>query len=134
MPAAEHVRVHVEHGLPGIGVGVEHDPVPALSDALQLRNLLRGRHHITQQLRIGRRQLPHIPVPLPRHDKHMNPSLRLNIPKRKGRLVLEHNLGRNLPRNDPLEQGLGIAHAPHPIHPTRAQTGNTRAQTGITRD
>ncbi len=103
----------VEDGLPGIPIGVEDDPIPALDDPLEFGNLTSGRNDITQQLRIRGGKLRNIPVPLPGHNEHVNPSLRPNIPKRKGGLILIHDISRDLPTNDPFEESLSIitAHA-----------------------
>src|SRR5215831_19936084 len=40
-PAAQHVGVRVEHGLPGLDAGVEHDAVAAGRDALGLGHPVR---------------------------------------------------------------------------------------------
>ena len=103
--------VHVEDGLPGIPIGVEDNPIPALDDPLEFGNLPSSGDHISQKLRIPGGKLRNVPVPLPRHNEHMNPSLRPNIPEGKGGLILIDNIGRNLPANDPFEESLSITTA-----------------------
>ena len=115
---AEHVGMNVKHGLTGIPIGVEDNPIPALEDPLSLGNLTSSSDNITQQLRITSRKLPEVPIPLLGHNQHMNPRLRPNIPKSKGIFILIHDISRNLPTNDPLEQRLLVTHGVHPIRPS----------------
>jgi hypothetical protein len=103
--------MNVKDGLPGIPIGVEHDPIPALEDPLKLGNPPRGQRNIGKKLRIPSSKLPQIPVPLPRHNKHMNPSLRPNIPEGKGGGILIDDISRDLPTDDPFEQSLILGHA-----------------------
>ena len=50
--------MNMEDGLPGIPIGVENNPVPALEDPLDLGNLPSSGNHIGQQLRISSSKLP----------------------------------------------------------------------------
>ncbi len=83
----KHMSMHVEHGLPGIPISVENHPIPTVKDALKLSNGTTGPNNPPQQRGISSGKLPKVPIPLLGHHKHMNPSLRPNIPERKGRLV-----------------------------------------------
>ncbi len=121
----EHMSMHVEHSLPGIPISVENHPVPTPKDALQLGNLTSSSNNLTQERRIPSSQLPKVPVPLLGHHEHMNPSLRPNIPERKGRLVRVHNISRDLTSNDPLEERLVLTHRTNPSDQPRKPT--TRA-------
>jgi hypothetical protein len=131
----EHVGMNVKNGLPGIGIGVEHNPVPALEHTLELGNLTSGSNKVTQQRRIPSSKLSKVPVPLPRHNKHMNPSLRPNIPEGKGGLIRIDNIGRDLTSNDAFKESLVLTHGKNPIdqRPTSAPSQTTRAPTGTTR-
>jgi hypothetical protein len=124
--------MNMEDSLPGIRVGVEHNPIPTLKDALDLGNLPGGKSNISKQLRIGGSKLPQVPVPLPRHNQNMNPSLRPNIPEGKGGLILIDDIGRDLPTNDPFKESLSIQTAHKSTLPTHTTKDvpeglNTRA-------
>jgi hypothetical protein len=132
--------MNMKDGLPGIGIGVEDHPIPTLEDALELGNLTSGSNNLTKQLRIPSSKLPKVPIPLPRHNKHVNPSLRPNIPEGKGGLILKNNVSRDLPPNDPFkeilthEQTLSTPKRTRvPSHPTRAPSGTTRVPGWTTR-
>jgi hypothetical protein len=123
----QHMGMNVKDGLPGITVGVEHNPIPTLKDAFELSNLTSSSNNLTQELRIPSRKLPKVPIPLLRHHEHMNPSLRPNIPKGKGRRILKDHVSRNLTSNDPLEERLVLTHAGDPIdHPATPRTHTKR--------
>jgi hypothetical protein len=111
---AENMGMNVEDGLPGIGVGVEDDPIPRLEDPLELGNLTSSERDGGKKRRIPSRQLPQVPIPHLGHNEHMNLRLRPNIPKRKGQVILEDNISRDLPGNDPLEESLILTHGPTP--------------------
>jgi hypothetical protein len=119
--------MHMEDGLPGIGVGVEDHPIPTLEDALELGNLTSSSNNVTQQPRIPGSKLGNVPVPLLGHDKHVHPSLRPNIPKGKGGVILIDNVSRDLPTNDPFEESLILTHTKNPIDPQ--QTTHAPSQT-----
>lgn len=106
--------MNMEDGLPGIGAAVEDNPVPRLENTLKLSNLTSGKGNSGKQPRITGSKLPQVPIPLPWHNKHMNLRLRPNIPKRKGQVILVHDVSRDLPSNDPLEESLILTHDQHP--------------------
>ncbi len=143
---AQDVGVNVENGLPGIGISVEDNPIPTLEHTFKLSNPPSGQRNVSKQLRIRSSQLPQVPIPLLRHDEHMNPSLRPNIPKRKGRLILIDNISRDLTSNNPLKEHLGIIthgstlpsrppHSRHAAHRPNATpphpTGTERRSRGV---
>lgn len=132
----QHMGMHVKDGLPSIVTGVEDHPIPTLEHTLKLRNAPSGQRNVSEQLRISSSQLPQVPVPLLGHHEHMNPSLRPNIPKSKGRLILIDDISGDLTSNDPLEERLStITHAKHPTQPPRPapphQTGTERHSRGV---
>src|ERR1700752_1187083 len=57
--AAEHVRVHVAHGLPGVLPSFEADPVPGGLDAVGFRDLARDADHLVEQSVTRGRQCRH---------------------------------------------------------------------------
>ena len=124
----ENVGVDVEDGLPGIGIGVEDNPVPGLENPLDLGNLPSSGDNIGKQLRISGSKLGNVPIPLPRHDKHMNSGLRPDIPEGKGGVVLINNVGRDLPGDDPFEESLGITHTNTLSTPHKRQRASDSAQ------
>jgi hypothetical protein len=113
--------MHMKDGLPGIGVGVEDNPIPTLKDAFKLSNLTSSSNNVTEKPRIPSSKLGNIPIPLLGHNKHMNPSLRPNIPKGKGRLILIDHVSRDLPTNDPFEESLILTHRKDPTDPTERE-------------
>jgi hypothetical protein len=102
--------MNMKNGLPGIGVGVEDNPIPRLEHPLELGNPPSSQSNPGKQPRITSRQLPQVPIPSLGHDKHMNLRLRPNIPKGKGGIVLIDNISRDLTSNDPLEESLILTH------------------------
>ncbi len=112
--------MHVKHGLPSITISVEDHPIPALEHTFKLSHPPSSQRNVSKQLRISSSKLPQVPIPLLGHNEHMNPSLRPNIPKGKGRLILIDDISRDLTSNDPLKQRLGrITHAKHPTQSPR---------------
>ena len=107
--------MNMKNSLPGIPIGVEHNPIPRLKNPLKLSNPPSAQSNGSKKLRISRGKLPQVPVPLLGHHKHMNLRLRPNIPKGKGQIILIDNISRDLTSNDPLEEGLVLTHERHPI-------------------
>ncbi len=106
--------MNMKNGLPGIRVGVEDNPIPALKHPLKLSNLASGERNGRKQTRISRSKLPKVPIPLLGHDEHVNLRLRPDIPKGKGQLILIDNISRDLTGNDPLEESLILTHGNTP--------------------
>jgi hypothetical protein len=79
LAAAEHVRVHVGHGLASVGAGVEDDAVTGAGDALGDRHLVGVRDQVRQQAVASGRQLGQVGVVRPRDHKYVNGSLRINV-------------------------------------------------------
>jgi hypothetical protein len=130
----EHMSMHVEHGLSRIGISVEHNPIPTGEDALKLGNLTSSSNNITQQGGITGSKLGKVPIPLPGHNKHVNPSLRPNIPEGKGGLILIDNISGDLTGNDPLEESLVLTHRTNPSDkPTPVPSQTTRVPSRTTR-
>lgn len=111
--------MNMKNGLPGIPIGVEDNPIPALGNPLKLSNLPSSGGNIGKKLRVSGGKLPQVPIPGLGHNKHMNLRLRPNIPEGKGPLVLIDDISRDLPGNDPLEESLILTHEKHPTDPTR---------------
>lgn len=112
--------MNMKDGLPGIGVGVEDNPIPTLEHPFKLGNLPAGESNIGKELRIGSSKLPKIPIPGLGHNEDVNLRLRPNIPEGKGGVILVDDIGRDLTSNDPLEESLILTHEEEPYRRTRA--------------
>jgi hypothetical protein len=107
----------VEHGPPGVGTGVENEPVPTGKNALGLGYGTTGDQHLGKQVRSGRGQLKRVLIVLNRHNQHMRSGLGIDIPKRHSPLSAMHHSGRNLPTHDLTKQTrLHSTHSQRLIH------------------
>ncbi|VVJ20670.1 Uncharacterised protein [Amycolatopsis camponoti] len=124
--------MNMKNSLPGITIGVEHNPIPRLENPLELRNPPSSERNSGQQPRIPSSKLPQVPIPNLGHNKHMNLGLRPNIPEGKGQIILIDNISRDLTSNDPFKESLILTHEERPYRrrKTRHPTGTERGRGG----
>jgi hypothetical protein len=125
--------MNMKNGLPGIPIGVEHNPIPRLEDTLKLSNPPSGKSNSGKKRRVPSSKLPQVPIPNLGHHKHVNLRLRPNIPKGKGQIILIDNISRDLTSNDPLEESLILTHETHPsdrLPPHRPAPSGSRGGSG----
>jgi len=117
--AAEDVRVHVPHGLPGVPAGVEDDPVPGGLDALGIRDLPCYANQLVEQPVTRGRQRRHIGEVVPRDHEDVGWRLGVEVAEGDGPLPVHHEGGRDLSGRDIAE--LAVWH-------TSIITGGARAR------
>lgn len=102
----EDVAVDVEHRLPCRGTGVEDEA--ELTVGLLRGDLLGEVHEASEELGVGTGELRDVGVVLPGHHEHVHGRLRVDVPEGDGVLVLSHDVGRQVARDDPAEEA--VAH------------------------
>jgi hypothetical protein len=102
----------VEHRLPGVGPGVEDQPVAVVPGV--------GRHAVGRAHEGGdrgrrllgqRRSVGDVPT---RYDEHVERRLGVEVAERHHVVVRQHDLGRDLTGDDPAEHAL-IPHGAHRV-------------------
>src|SRR5690606_5923595 len=87
----KHMRVNVEHRLPGMGSGVEDEP--ELTVGMRGRQIVRERHDLTEELGVTRGKLDHIAILLGLgDDEQMHGSLRVDVANREDAVGLREDL------------------------------------------
>src|SRR6516225_7538031 len=104
--AAKHMGMRVEHGLTGLGPGVEDDPVATPGQALGGGHQIRHRGDLRQQPGVGGRQGGQIRIVIFRNDQHMGRRLRINVTERDHPGGLAHLVGWDIPGDDPAEKAV----------------------------
>ena len=100
----QHVGVHMEHGLSGVLAGVEDET--ELAVGVLLGEVAGGADDLGQQLRVGGRELTDVAVGrLLREHEQVDGGLRRDVADREKPVVLEDDVGRDLARDDALEDG-----------------------------
>ena len=99
-PAAEHVRVYVRDGLPGVIACIKDNAIPGLSDALSRGYLVRLPGDLGQQPVGGDREASQVRIVRFRDDEHMNRGLRIDVTECKRALSFEHARGRDVAGHD----------------------------------
>lgn len=96
LPAAEQVKVQVEHRLSGIGVAVEHCPVSGGGVSIVLRNRRCASHHFSHQRIVTRREVVHARDVPSRNDEDMRRCLGRDVFECDDVVVLIHDGRGNL--------------------------------------
>ena len=98
--------VHMPDRLPGFGTGVEHEPVPAVGDALRDGDLVRLGDELVEQAVTGAGQGGDVRVVVARDYQDVRGRLRVDVPESEDPLTVKHHRGRDLPGRDTAEQAL----------------------------
>jgi hypothetical protein len=92
--------------LPRFWTGVEHDPVPAVGDALGDGDLVRLADELVEQAVTGAGQGGDVRVMVARDHQNVRGRLRVDVPESEDPLTIKHYRGRDLPGCDTAEQAL----------------------------
>ena len=98
--------VHMPDRLPGFWTGVEHDPVPAVGDALGHGDLVRLGDELVEQAVTGTGQGGNVRVMVARDHQDVRGRLWVDVPESDDALTVQHHRGRDLPGRDTAEQAL----------------------------
>ena len=98
--------VHMPDRLPGFGTSVEHDPVPAVGDALRDGDLVRLGDELVEQAVTGAGQGGDVRVMVARDHQDVRGRLWVDVPESDDALTVKHHRGRDLPGRDTAEQAL----------------------------
>ena len=92
------------HAFARIGPAVDDDAKAGFQTKF-FCNFARGQQQFAEQLAVVRARIGQSRNDALRHNQYMDGRLRINVPKCKDFLIFQHDLGRNLTRDDFLEDG-----------------------------